>query len=116
MRSGASGEVVRQGSAAVIVLVPGAGGRYCAAMADGWRVCIALGDLPRSPHSFHQALRPALRNRLGDQADQVAVRSNATHIFLYAPSIDLADEAAQVAREVLNAPVRTEGWDPRKQK
>ncbi len=85
-------------------------------MADDWRVRIALGDLPPSPHSFRQALIPALRSRLGYQAGQVAVRSNAVHIFLYAPSMGLADKAAQLAREVLDAPVRTEGWDRRKHK
>jgi len=121
------GEVVRQGSAAVIVRVPGAGGRYCASMGDDWRItitgddwriCIAFGDLPRSLHSFRQALIPALGSRLGDQ---VAVSSKRTQIFVYAPSIGLADEAAQVAREVLaqhdiNAPVRTEFWSPQEQK
>ena len=88
-------------------------------MDDGWRVCIAFGVLPRSLHSFRQALISALGSRLGDQ---VAVSSSrwGTQIFLYAPSAGLADEAAQVAREVLarrgvGAPVRTEFWSPREQ-
>ena len=105
-------------------------------MGDDWRVCILFGDLPgqltadevytRYPasakeaaeqESFRQALISALGSRLGDQ---VAVSSSATQIFLYAASIGLADEAAQVAREVLarhdvGAPVRTEGWSPREQ-
>ena len=82
-------------------------------MADDWRVCIPFGDLPRSSRdSFQQAVTTELGSRLGGQ---VAVSSNATQIFVYAPSIGLADEAAQVAREVLalrdiNAHVRTEGW------
>ena len=88
---------------------------------DGeWRVCIAFGVLPRSLHSFRQALISALGSRLGDQ---VAVSSSrwGTRIFLYAPSAGSADEAAQVAREVLarhdvSAPVRTEFWSPRDQK
>jgi hypothetical protein len=86
-------------------------------MADDWRVCIAFGDLPRSSlDSFRQAVITGL-GRLGGQ---VAVSSNATQIFLYAPSIELADEATQVAREVLaqhniNAPARTEGWNWREQ-
>ena len=89
-------------------------------MSDDWRVCVAFGVLPRSLHSFRKALIPALGSRLGDQ---VAVSSSrwGTQIFLYAPSIGLADEAAQVAREVLarrdiNAPVRTERWSLREQK
>ena len=88
-------------------------------MDDGWRVCIAFGVMPRNLHSFRQALISALGGRLGDQ---VAVSSSrwGTRIFLYAPSIGSAEEAAQVAREVLaqhdiNAPVRTEFWSPRGQ-
>ena len=88
-------------------------------MADDWRVCIGFGDLPRSSlDSFRQAVITALGSRLGDQ---VAISSNATQIFMYAPSIGLADEAAQVAREVLAqrnisvGTVRTEGWSWREQ-
>src|SRR4029077_11322711 len=97
----------------------GAEGCYRAFMDDGWRVCIAFGVLPRSLHSFRRALISALGSRLGDQ---VAVSSSrwGTQIFLYAPSAGSADEAAQVAREVLarhgvGAPVRTEFWSPRDQ-
>jgi hypothetical protein len=97
----------------------GAEGCYRASMDDGWRVCIAFGVLPRSLHSFRQALISALGSRLGDQ---VAVSSSqwGTQIFLYASSAGLADEAAQVAREVLarrdvSAPVRTELWSVRDQ-
>jgi len=84
-------------------------------MDDGWRVCIAFGVLPRSLHSFRRALISALGSRLGDQ---VTVSSSRTQVFLYAPGIGSADEAAQVAREVLarhdvSAPVRTERWSPR---
>src|SRR5262249_28647318 len=80
------------------------GGRYCASMADDWRVCIAFGDLPRnSLDSFRQAVITVLGSRLGDQVavSQVAVSPKRTQIFVYAPSIGLADEAAQVTREVL---------------
>jgi len=92
--------------------------RYCASMGDGWRVCIAFGVLPRGLRSFRRALIPALGSRLGDQ---VAVSSSATRIFVYAPSIGFADEAAQVARELLaqhdiSAPVRTEFWSHREQR
>ena len=97
----------------------GAEGCYRASMDDGWRVCIAFGVLPRSLHSLRQALISALGSRLGDQ---VAVSSSrwGTQIFLYAPSAGSADEAAQVAREVLarhdvSAPVRTEFWSLRDQ-
>jgi len=85
-------------------------------MAGDWRVCIAFGG--GSVHSIQQALITALGSRLGDQ---VTVSSNVTQIFLYAPSIGLADEAAQVAREVLAlrdisaSTVRTEGWNWREQ-
>ena len=99
-------------------------------MGDDWRVCLS-GDLPgqltadevytRYPasakeaaeqESFRQALISALGSRLGDQ---VSVTSNGTEIFLYAPAAGSADEAAQVAREVLarhdvSAPVRIERW------
>ena len=101
-------------------------------MGDDWRVCLS-GDLPgqltadevytRYPasakeaaeqESFRQALISALGSRLGDQ---VSVTSNGTEIFLYAPAAGSADEAAQVAREVLarhdvSALVRTECWSP----
>ena len=97
----------------------GAEGCYRASMDDGWRVCIAFGVLPRSLHSFRQALICALGSRLGDQ---VAVSSSrwGTRIFVYASSAGSANEAAQVAREVLarhgiGAPVRTEFWSVREQ-
>ncbi len=98
----------------------GDGRRYCASMGDDWRVCIAFGVLPRSRHSFRQALISAVGSRLGDQV-AVSSRRWGTQIFLYAPSTGLADEAAQVARELLaqhgiNAPVRTEFWSLREQK
>src|ERR1700683_1640142 len=88
-------------------------------MDDGWRVCIAFGVLPRSLHSFRQALISALGSRLGDQV-AVSSRRWGSQIFLYAPSAASADEAAQVAREVLarhdvSAPVRTERWSLRDQ-
>jgi len=83
-------------------------------MGEDWRVCIAFGDLSRQLESCRRALIAALGSRLGDQ---VAVTSSDTQIFLYAPSAGSADEAAQVAREVLarcdvSAPVRTERWSP----
>jgi hypothetical protein len=85
-------------------------------MDDGWRVCIAFGarDLLKS---WKKVLISALGSRLGNQ---VAVSSSrwGTQIFLYAPSAGSADEAAQVAREVLarhdvSAPVRMEFWSHR---
>ena len=113
MRVERVGEVVGQG----ICGGDGAGhpaGGYCASMGDDWRVRIAFDedDPPELPESGEQALVAALRSRL---SDQVAVTSNGTEIFLYAPAAGSADEAAQVAREVLarhdvSAPVRTERW------
>jgi hypothetical protein len=98
--------------------VPGAEGCYRASMDDQWRVCIAFSPLhPLQLKSCRQELISALGSRLGDQ---VAVSSSRTQIFLYAPSAGSADEAAQVAREVLarhdvSAPVRTEFWSLRDQ-
>lgn len=114
-RVGEVGQGIRGGDGAGA----GAEGCYRASMDDGWRVCIAFGVLPRSLHSLRQALISALGSRLGDQ---VAVSSSrwGTQMFMYAPSAGLADEAAQVAREVLarhgvGAPVRTEFWSLRNQ-
>ena len=118
MRVERVGEVVGQG----ICGGDGAGhpaGGYCASMGDDWRARIAFDedDPPELPESGEQALVAALRSRL---SDQVAVTSNGTEIFLYAPAAGSADEAAQVAREVLarrdvSAPVRTEFWSVREQ-
>ena len=88
-------------------------------MGDDWRVCIVFGALPRSLHSFRRALIPALGSRLGDQV-AVSSRRWGTQIFVYAPSIGSADQAAQVAGELLalhgiNVPVRTEFWSLREQ-
>jgi hypothetical protein len=88
-------------------------------MDDEWRVCITFGVLPRSLHSFRQELISALGSRLGDQVTVSSSRWG-TQVFLYAPSAGSADEAAQVAREVLaghdvSAPVRTEFWSLREQ-
>ena len=59
----------------------GAEGCYRASMDDEWRVCIAFGVLPRSLHSFRQAL------------------------------ISAAQVAREVlARHDVSAPVRTEFW------
>ena len=119
MRSSASGEV-GHGSCGGDGAGAGAEGCYRASMGDDWRVCIAFGALPRSLHSFRRALISALGSRLGDQV-AVSSRRWGTQIFVYAPSIGSADEAAQVACEVLarhdvSAPVRTERWSPREQK
>jgi len=119
MRSSASGEV-GHGSCGGDGAGASVEGCYRASMGDDWRVCIAFGALPRSLHSFRRALISALGSRLGDQV-AVSSRRWGTQIFVYAPSIGSADEAAQVAREVLarhdvSAPVRTERWSPREQK
>ena len=74
---------------------------YGAYMGDDWRVRIALGVLPRGRRAFRQALIPALGSRLGDQ---VSVSSGNTQIFVYAPSIGLADQAAQVSTMLATAP------------
>jgi hypothetical protein len=117
MRVERVGEVVGQG----ICGGDGAGhpaGGYCASMGDDWRVRIAFDedDPPDLPESGEQALVAALRSRL---SDQVAVTSNGTDI-LYAPAAGSADEAAQVARQVLarhdvSASVRTEFWSSLKE-
>jgi len=86
-------------------------------MGDDWRVRIAFGVLPRGRRAFRQALIPAVGSRLGDQ---VTVSSGKTQIFVYAPSIGLADQAAQVAGELLalhgiEARIVTEFWSLREQ-
>ena len=121
MRSSASGRWPGRGSAAVMVRVPGAEGCYGASMSDDWRVCIAFDD-PRQKRALDlvwfaltsrkQAWTGEFRGRLNGQ---VAVTSNSTRIFLYAPTAGSADEAARVAREVValhgvSASVRTEFW------
>ena len=118
MRVERVGEVAGQG----ICGGDGAGhpaGGYCASMGDDWRVRIAFDedDPPELPESGEQALVAALRSRL---SDQVTVTSNGTEIFLYAPAAGSADEAAQVARQVLarhdvSASVRTEFWSSLKE-
>jgi hypothetical protein len=101
-------------------MAAGAEGCYRAFMDDGWRVCIAFGVRHwLRLRSCRKALISALGSRLGDQVAVSSIRSG-TQIFLYASSAVLADEAAQVAREVLarhdvSAPVRTEFWSPRGQ-
>src|SRR6266852_5735418 len=105
MRVERVGEVVGQG----ICGGDGAGhpaGGYCASMGDDWRVRIAFDedDPPELPESGEQA----------------AVTSNGTETFLYAPAAGSADEAAQVARQVLarhdvSASVRTEFWSSLKE-
>ncbi len=86
-------------------------------MGGGWRVCVAFGILPFSRRSFRQALIPVVDSRLGDE---VTVGSTATRVYVYVPGSELADEAAQVAREVLaqrgiDAPVWMEVWSHRDQ-
>ena len=119
MRSGASGRPGK-GICGGDVAGAGAGGCYRAFMDDGVaRLHCVWCPAAQPGISFRQALISALGSRLGDQ---VAVSSTrwGTQIFLYAPSAGSADEAAQVAREVLarhdvSAPVRTEFWSPRYQ-
>jgi hypothetical protein len=87
-------------------------------MGDDWRVRIAFGVLPRGLRAFRQALIPAVGSRLGDQ---VTVSSGKTQVFVYAPSIALADQAAQVAGELLalhgiKARIGTEFWSLREQR
>ena len=114
MRVERVGEVAGQGICGGDGAGAGAEGCYGSSMGDDWRVRIAFDedDPPELPESGEQALVAALRSRL---SDQVTVTSNGTEIFLYAPAAGSADEAAQVARQVLarhyvSASVRTEFW------
>ena len=118
MRVERVGEVVGQGICGGDGAAHPAGG-YCASMGDDWRVRVAFDedDPPELPESGEQMLVAALRSRL---SDQVAVTSNGTEIFVYARAAGSADEAAQVARQVLarhdvSASVRTEFWSSRHQ-
>jgi hypothetical protein len=87
-------------------------------MDDGWRVCVAFGSLRRLK-SCRDTLVSALGSRLGDQVTVSSIRWG-TQVLVYAPSAGSADEAADVAREVLalqgvSALVRTEFWSSRDQ-
>jgi hypothetical protein len=111
------GEVVGQRICGVDGAGAGAERYYRASIGDGWRVRISFDDSPCLPKSLRQALIPASCSRLGHQ---VAVASSGTQISWYAPSAGSADEAAQVAREVLarhdiSAPGRTNCWSSREQ-
>jgi hypothetical protein len=80
-------------------------------MGEDWCVRIEFDDL-RELMSCEQALTGELSGRLGDQGK---VRRSDDQIWWYVYSAGLADETAQVAREVLarhdvSASVRTEFW------
>jgi len=94
---------------------PGEGDLVHPRVADQQLGHLAIGG----DHVEHARRQP---DRLGRLGDQVAVSSSrwGTQIFLYAPSAGLADEAGQVAREVLarhgvGASVRTEFWSSLKE-
>jgi hypothetical protein len=84
-------------------------------MSDEWRVSMVLGDRAGVPKQTVENLRV----RLGDD---IAVSADKAHIFLYAGTEKAADEAEQVARDVLTLEGRVaessvlERWDPDGQK
>jgi hypothetical protein len=88
---------------------------YASAMSDEWRVSLVLGGRTGVPKKIIEDLRV----RLGDD---VAVSGDRGHIFLYAGTEKAADEAGQVARDVLALagqvaePSLLERWDPDVQK
>jgi hypothetical protein len=80
-------------------------------MTEEWRVSLVIDG--RGGTAKGSYYRDLLRDRLGDD---VAVSVEKMHIFLYTGSAKAADEAAQVARAVLEeqgrlADVRLERWD-----
>ena len=81
---------------------------------EDWRVLVTLLDPPARRKSYRSEAIPGLRRRLGAH---IAVGSGETGIiFLYAETEDAAEEAAQVALEVLAqhemaADFRLERWD-----
>jgi hypothetical protein len=88
---------------------------------EEWRVSIALDELPRAKRKSQlKSLLPALRARLGDQAEISAGRG---HIFVYTSTAASAAALAREARGVLTqhgvaSPewVRTEVWLPTAQR
>jgi hypothetical protein len=84
-------------------------------MSDEWRVSLVLGDRTGVPKQTVEILRV----RLGDD---IAVSADRAHIYLYAGTEKAADEAEQVARDVLTMEGRVaessvlERWDPDGQK
>jgi hypothetical protein len=80
-------------------------------MAEEWRVSLVIDGGGSTIKGSRY--RDLLRARLGDD---VAVSAGKMHLFLYAGSVKVADEAGQVARAVLEeqghfANVRLERWD-----
>ena len=84
-------------------------------MSDEWRVSLGLGDRAGVPKKLVEDLRV----RLGGD---VAVSADKAHIFLYAGTDKAAEEAEQVAREMLTLEGQVaessllERWDPDSQK
>ena len=88
-------------------------------MADGWRLSLRFNDRPGAGKKSDcpTAVRDLLRSRF---SDDISVSAGKMHVFLYAGTVDAAEEAEQVAREViaqqsLSADVRLERWDPSSQ-
>jgi hypothetical protein len=88
---------------------------YASAMSDEWRVSLVLGGRAGVPRQAVENLRV----RLGGD---IAVSADKAHIYLYAATEKAADEAEQVARDVLALAGRVaessllERWDPDGQK
>jgi hypothetical protein len=84
-------------------------------MSDEWRVSLVLGDRTGVPKQTVQNLRVRLGN-------DIAVSADKAHIFLYAGTEKVADEAEQVARDALMLEGLVaessvlERWDPDGQK
>lgn len=89
-------------------------------MDDDWRVVVTFpneGHVTRmleALHHRHRQLSDEVRSRL---SDGIVVSSSGRYMFLYADTIDKAEEAGQVARDVLaehdlHADLRVEHWHP----
>jgi hypothetical protein len=84
-------------------------------MGDGWRVNVTLRDLSRrSRRLCRRTVVPELRGYAGDD---IQVTSGKAHIFVYAGTVDAAERAGRIARQVLaqhdvSSDFRQERWDP----
>jgi hypothetical protein len=83
-------------------------------VAEEWRVSLTFSGPSGARHYDNAAIRAQLRKRLGKH---ITISGEKAHIHLYAPTMETAEEAEQVAREVLGqqslyADSRLLRWDP----
>ena len=84
-------------------------------MTEGWRVSVSVTDLPREKRKLDP--RSAARDLRGRLNDGVRISSAKTHLYLYADTVDWAEEARRAVQDLLiehnvSADVRLERWNP----